>query len=231
MAFCRRVVAGERDAIEALYRKFEEPLKASMMKRGGTHAQDALDSVDEVLGECSAPYVSKKGVKCLPRLAGYRGGAPLGALLHEWCRCRLLDKVKRRKPIIPIGNPQPGDDETDDHAIELPSPTPKVQSGDREIIQAVHDCLRQSLEEANPEGVVLMRLAFLFQIPGNQLARIWGLDPANISRRIRSVLKEIKESTLEALHEYDPELDLTWEEILAMGEGSHELLWDDVPAL
>ena len=225
-SFADCVIAADAKAVKEFYATFQEPLTAAMLSRfGGQHAQLAVDAVAEVLGECVAGYRNRAGFMKPPRLAGYRGGAPLRICLSQWCRCRVLDKLKGLKVTVCIDS----EVATEDGKTSVVLHAPETSGQDEVVVEIIRQALVEALAAANPEGVVLMRLAFLYRIPQNVLARAWQRHPAQITKRIGAVIEEIQNDALARVRAREPNLDITWEDVMAFGEDTRELLWDDVP--
>jgi len=220
-----RAASGDEQAIRTFYELHFENCKASMLARGGgKHAQLAVDAVDEVFGECCAPYLSKRKGKRPPRLESYRGKGPLGAVIYNWCLCRLLDKIRSADRSSSPASGEFREDLVEDASSRDPA------DDEQAVVEAIGDSLATALDEADDEGVVLMRLAFLYGIPQKRLAELWGLHPAGITRRIQSCHEQIRDKALGQLKRFDPDLEISWEDMMSLGANAMELLWDDVPA-
>ena len=59
-----------------------------------------------------------------------------------------------------------------------------------------------------------MRLAYLYDIKRERIARMWGCHPSTIGREITMGLETLRSRTLEYLRRADPFLKIEWRDCL-----------------
>lgn len=227
--FAEQVMAGDTGALREFYRRYEELFSKRLVYRAGDfHVQFAIDAVAEFLCECVAPSLNRRGKARAPRLSRYDGSAPLEATLYRWCLCKFLDKLRHQHGKLSLDDPDLKLHSVNAEDILAELPDGQSPDGEQAIITLVHNSVSSALENADQEGIVLMRLAFLHNVPQKTLADAWSVHPTQIGRRIKATLESIQQATIARIHRQDPTLEITWEDILCLGEHTCALLWDDV---
>jgi RNA polymerase sigma factor (sigma-70 family) len=85
---------------------------------------------------------------------------------------------------------------------------------DPEIAALLAGAVRWAFVHLEPQRAVFLRLAYLYGIKRERIARMWGCHPSTIGREITMGLATLRAHTLEYLRRTDPFLKIEWRDCL-----------------
>jgi DNA-directed RNA polymerase specialized sigma24 family protein len=214
-------LAGDHEA-ESLFDSDLKPfIEAVFWKRCSDERsrQKASDIAADVISDCFGATVRPRGDDRLLNL--YNGRVPL----KQWLATAAISRLKNWW--------RSGQWRFEQQAEELEtvnSPTDFAAESvtqDPEIAVLLADALRWAFLHLEPQKAVFLRLAYLYDVKRERIARMWGCHPSTIGREITIGLMTLRARTLEYLRRADPFLEIEWQDCLEVCTMSPRLLYGD----
>lgn len=185
------------------------PEMTAFLRNRGAGETEAGDIIADLAGDCFGGRRVKGG---LHRLLGrYNGNCPLPAFLRHVALNRLIS-LKRRNIHVTSTLPE---------TVMHPMSPDIMDARDDSLISLLREALLTSVEKADAEQLVILRLIESYGIPQKLIGELWGWHEAKVSRMKHGLLSDLRESILREIRRREPWLHLEWEDFLALcGESS-----------
>jgi RNA polymerase sigma factor (sigma-70 family) len=206
------------DGDKAAWSRFETELKPAMQRKlSGLGATDA-DS-DEVLGIVMEKIWAQK------KLAAYTGGGPLRGFLRTMAANAWLEYLRKHRRMVPATS-LADDEETGEDPMDRLARDEAAVPQESPLAGLLRDALIHALVQVDAEALLIMRLSLLQDVKQRDLCLLWGgCHEGTISRKKAEALEQIRDATLAYLHEREPSLQISWQDLLeACGEGAEAIL-------
>ena len=211
--FVRRLSRGDADAAEALH--LERPDLEQVLRSIGASPSDAAEIVSNVLGDCCKSDGGK--------LAGYRGTGTLPAYLRTIVRRAWIDWVRHDSKTTAL----PDDPAQRDQLLSPGEPEP-AEPGEDEVVAILKEALLGAFAATDPERLLILRLIYEHRLLQKDLRTAWDCSAATLSRRATETLDDLRRRVLAIVREQEPNLQLEWEDFLALCADS-DLLFSSAP--
>lgn len=225
------ILRGDPPACGVFASRFREPLVGWLCSKcdpsDGRSREKALDLVDEFLAECVSGDAEKQKP---PLLQKYSGKGSLEGWMRRSVRCRLISWWRSLEYRSEQTESSLTEDEDGTPLLEGRFAAPESRLSEPIIAEVLRDALVYAFaraEEEEPLGLVFLRLASLYGVQKQRLARAWNRDPAQAGRRITKALDIIRTQAQEYVGSVDPYLDLEWSDYLEVFEKNPRLLHGD----
>lgn len=207
--FVDRLIEGEESAALELD-AFRPHLERLLVSKGASPA-DAADVVGDVLGDCCGEN---------SKLKKFKGEGPLSSYLMSTARFAWIDRVRREGKSSAL----PEDPDHQDSVLaEAGYGTAPDDGGQDEVIAILKEALLETFAETPPETLLLLRLVFEHDVNQKALMVPWACSEATISRRKDDALETLRKSLIAKIHEIEPQLNLEWEDFMALCADSNLL--------
>jgi RNA polymerase sigma factor (sigma-70 family) len=211
--FAQDLLAGSDTAWRRFHSEFS-PAIAQRLRGMGASAADA----DEVQGIVIERLWTRQ------KLASYTGHGPLMGFVRTTASNAWLEYLRKHRREVHAsslaGEEEDGDamDRLAGEKNETPQESP--------LAQLLRDALQKALAQADAEALLILRLSLLQDIKQRDLCDLWGgVHEGTISAKKKQVMTQIRDDTLAYVAEREPELQITWQELLeACGEGAEAIL-------
>lgn len=211
--FAQDLLEGQSGAWDRFAAEFLPAIRARLRGMGAS-AADADDASGVVLEKLWAER----------KLAAYSGKGPLAGFVRTMaanCWLELLRKRRREIPASSLGAPDSSEvlDRLARNANEGPPP-------ELPLAGLLREALRHALAEADPEGLLILRLSVLQGIRQRDLCTAWGgVHEGTISVKKKRVMEQIRADTIRYVQAREPAWPVTWEELMeACGDGAEAIL-------
>ena len=231
----RSILHGDQRAGSAFASRFRDSLITWLTSKcdpnDGRSREKASELVDALVAECVAGDLGKGKP---PLLEKYSGRGSLEGWLRRSVRCRLISwwrSLEYRSEQTESSLTEDEEDRTP--LIEGRFAAPEGRDSEPAIAEVLRDALLYGFSRAESEeplGLVFLRLASLYGVQKQRLARAWDRDPAQAGRRISKALDLIRSEAQEYVHSVDPYLRMEWEDYLEVFEKFPRLLHGDESA-
>ena len=211
--FAQDLLAGDEEA----WRRFDAEFVPGIAQRlRGMGASDA--DADEVQGMVIEKLWTRQ------KLASYTGNGPLMGFVRTTASNAWLEYLRKHRREVHASS-MAGDDEGGDAMDRLardegdaPQETP--------LAELLRDALKHAMKRADPEALLILRLSLLQDIKQRDLCDMWGgVHEGTISAKKKQVMTQIRDDTLAFVAEREPNLSITWQELMeACGEGAEAIL-------
>jgi DNA-directed RNA polymerase specialized sigma24 family protein len=177
----------------------------------GATPAEAEDLLSQLWVDCVVGDAHKK-----PLLSRYNGLSPLRAWLkaiamNRWISLKRAQTVHMRAieqlaPATGTANDRP--DAV--HSLEIRS--------------LLAPAIRRGLDACASEDLILLQLIHVHKLTRREVAVVWGWDESKMSRRLRDASNRISTLAMEHVKKADPNLDITWTDLLDLCE-AQSILW------
>jgi RNA polymerase sigma factor (sigma-70 family) len=181
----------------------------------------AEEIAGDVISDCFGGRKRSRGTSSDRILEKYRGQCSLDSWLTLVARNRFRDRLRSGEQRFEISLTQDGAER--DYADPNSGGEPMA----RDVEAMVAEALRYAFSSAPPIHVVILRLVHLHGISQREVARVWKWSEAKVSRLLDDAGEALEENTVARLKKHDPDLDLRWEDCLAICGQHPEILREE----
>lgn len=231
VALARSVLRGDQRAGSAFAARFRDSLIGWLCSKcdpsDGRSREKAGDLVDELIAECVSGDLARNKP---PLLEKYSGKGSLEGWLRRSVRCRLISWWRSLEYRSEQTESSLSGDDDEGSLLEGRFAAPEGRDAEPLIAEVLRDALLYGFSQAEAEeplGLVFLRLASLYGVQKQRLARAWDRDPAQAGRRITKALEIIRAQAQEYVRSVDPFLHLEWADYLEVFEKYPRLLHGD----
>lgn len=148
----------------------------------------------EMLGNLSADLILPREDKP-PKIATYRGKTPLKTWLKSVVVNTCLSKLRKQKR------------EKRPEMLDPLSATPpvSVETDSRDCEKKLAPLITEAVQKVDVEERVLLKLLFLEGVQQKALARVWRIDPGNVTRRKQRAASNLLENIRSLSHYVKPQ--------------------------
>ena len=211
--FAQDLLAGD----EVAWRRFDSEFVPGIAQRlRGMGASDA--DADEVQGLVIEKLWTRQ------KLASYTGNGPLMGFVRTTASNAWLEYLRKHRREVNASS-MAGEDEDGD-AMERLAYDEGEAPQEAPLAEILRDALKHAMECADAEALLILRLSLLQDIKQRDLCDVWGgVHEGTISAKNKQVMKQIRDDTLAFVAEREPNLQITWQELLeACGVGAEAIL-------
>lgn len=211
--FAQDLLAGD----ESAWGRFDAEFVPGIAQRlRGLGASDA--DADEVQGLVIEKLWTRQ------KLASYTGNGPLMGFVRTTASNAWLEYLRKHRREVNASS-MAGEGEDGD-AMERLACDDGEAPQESPLAEILRDALKHAMELADAEALLILRLSLLQDIKQRDLCDVWGgVHEGTISAKKKQVMTQIRDDTLAFVAEREPNLQITWQELLeACGEGAEAIL-------
>lgn len=229
----KSILHGDQSAGSAFAYRFRDSLITWLCSKcdpnDGRSREKASELVDALVAECVSGDLAKGKP---PLLQKYSGRGSLEGWLRRSVRCRLISwwRSLEYRSEQTESSLTGSEDEERTSLLEGRFAAPESRGSEPIIAEVLRDALLYGFARAETEeplGLVFLRLASLYGVQKQRLARAWDRDPAQAGRRISKALDIIRAEAQDYVRSVDPYLQMNWEDYLEAFEKYPRLLHGD----
>lgn len=231
VALVKSVLRGDQRAGSAFASRFRDSLISWLCSKcdpsDGRSREKAGDLVDELVAECVSGDLARNKP---PLLEKYSGKGSLEGWLRRSARCRLISWWRSLEYRSEQTESSLTGDDDETSLLEGRFAAPEGRDAEPLIAEVLRDALLYGFSRAEtdePLGLIFLRLASLYGVQKQRLARAWDRDPAQAGRRISKALDIIRDQAQDYVRSVDPYLQLEWADYLEVFEKYPRLLHGD----
>ena len=203
-----RAVAGDSDAVRAFQEEYQPMLERVLMSRGVDRVQ-ARDLVADVMAECFG--AGKKG-QTRPLLEKFEGRSSLSTWMIRITWNRWLDLKRRDKFRGELPAYEEEDERAGDRFDRVAGDDPGEDVLDEDLADLMGRAIRTAFDSLEPDELLMLKLSYLHGVSQTVIARMWQCDQTRVSRSLSAAREQIAATTMRAIREADPSLELEWED-------------------
>lgn len=211
--FAQDLLAGD----EGAWKRFDAEFVPGITQRlRGMGASDA--DADEVQGLVIERLWTRQ------KLASYTGNGPLMGFVRTTASNAWLEYLRKHRREVNAST-LAGEDEEGDAMDRLAGGNSESPQ-EPPLAELLRAALKFAMDRADAEALLILRLSLLQDIRQRDLCDVWGgVHEGTISARKKQVMTQIRDDTLAFVAEREPNLAITWQELLeACGEGAEAIL-------
>jgi len=205
----QQCVLGDTQGLTFLRDKYQPVLLNVLLARGASRTE-ADDLLADLWGDCVAESRDRPSL-----LEKFSGKCALQSWLITVVTNRLIDRKRRQSRQCQVVA-QRGQEHSTDFFERIPAPVPA--SRESGLIEVLRDSLQQAFARCPAEGLLMLRLVYLYGLTQRELACMWGCHEATISRALAQTMAALEKNALQELKKRDPWLDLTWQDLVDLCE-------------
>lgn len=194
MELAARCCAGDEAAAALLIEKYQNPLRAMLIRRGSNDAL-ADDLLANLWGDCCGVNSEKAGL-----LVKYAGRSSLKTWLATVLTHRLLDSFRAGRECVLTDAMQA--DETLSVRDKLPT--------ESSLTLMLRGALAAAFGSCDPEVLVMLQLVHLHGLSQRDVAAAWRISEFKVCRQMAKAVRQIRQDALAYVHQKDPLLKLEW---------------------
>jgi len=205
----QQYLSGETRILEDLIEKCGPAVRKNLIRRGATPAE-AEELTANLWSDCVPDPDNQAGL-----LEKYTGQTALQSWLLTVATRRLIDFKRRQR--FTVSADHPAQEETVYQLQERAAAPPDAAREDS-LLELLHRSLRQALDRAAPQDLLMLRLVHLHGLTQREICRMWGWHETKVSRCLNQTMRFIQQETLRQTKQSDPWLQLTWQDFLDLCE-------------
>jgi RNA polymerase sigma factor (sigma-70 family) len=208
---CHECLEGKTSAIAALQVRFGPPTKSYLIGAGAKPHE-----ADDVVCQLWSDLIRKRDDRP-PRLQMYNGTCALQTWLNTVALNRLLSRKRnqqRWRELMPVTTSGGGGEMGDESFEDCMAAPDADEAGDSPLMEIMKIAVETAFQSCEPEDFVLLHLKHFDGLRGAELGRMFGCHESMISRRIDRAEQVIADTTLRAVRQTDPWLELKWSDFL-----------------
>lgn len=227
----KSILSGDEQAGSAFAIRFRESLVSWLCSKcdpsDGRSREKATDLVDGLLAECVAGDLERDKP---PLLQKYSGKGSLEGWLRRSVRCRLISWWRSLEYRSEQTESSLSGDEDGTPLLEGRFAAEESHEPEKVVAEVLRDALLYGFaraESEEPLGLIFLRLASLYGVQKQRLAKAWDRDPAQAGRRITKALDIIRSEAQDYVRGVDPFLQMEWADYLEVFQKYPRLLHGD----
>jgi RNA polymerase sigma factor (sigma-70 family) len=200
----QRSLEGEEKAVRLL-QETHGPYLVGVLLGSGASEMESEEMVAGLWADCVAGGASRP-----PLFLRYTGKAALRSwlaaiLVNRWISLKRRESVHARA--VEVMASVAADSSPDANAMM-----------DVKLRRIVEQAVRRAFDECEADEIVLLQLVHGHGVTRREVAALLGCHESQVGRRLNAAREKIARSTLRAVKEFDPLLELTWEDFLRLCE-------------
>jgi len=203
-----RAVAGDAAAVREFQEEYQPMLERVLMSRGVDRVQ-AQDLVADIMAECFG--AGKKG-QTRPLLEKFEGRSSLSTWMIRITWNRWLDLKRRDKFHGELPAHEDEDERGGDRFDRVAGDDPGEDVLDEDLADLMGRAIRTAFDSLEPDELLMLKLSYLHGVSQTVIARMWQCDQTRVSRSLSAAREQIAATTMRAIQQADPSLELEWED-------------------
>jgi DNA-directed RNA polymerase specialized sigma24 family protein len=207
------------DGSDDAWRLFHRELQPAVMLKLRAIGASPADA-DEVLGLLIDKLWTQR------KLAAYTGSGPLVAFVKTAAANTWLEYLRKHRRMVTATTLQGGTEVEGESTFEAITPATPASETEVPLALLLKNALLHALLRTDAEALLILRLSILQGIKQRELCTLWGgCHEGTISHKKQQAVEQIRDLTMQAVREREPDLKVTWQDIMeACGEGVEAIL-------
>ncbi len=213
--FAQDLLDGSDEAWRRFQHEYQPALLAKLRAIGASPAD-----ADEVLGLVIDKLWSQR------KLANYSGRGPLLGFVRAAAANTWLEYLRKHRRTVTATTLQSGAALDGTTTFDAITPATPASQSEVPLAMLLKEALLHALTHTDPEALLILRLSVLQGIKQRELCLLWGgCHEGTISHKKQLAMEQIRDLTMQAVHQREPNLQITWQDLIeACGEGVEAIL-------
>lgn len=207
------------DGSDEAWKTFQREVQPGVMQKLRALGASPADA-DEVLGLLIDKLWTQR------KLTAYSGRGPLTGFIKAAAANTWLEYLRKHRRMVTATTLQGGTEVEGESTFEAITPATPASESEVPLALLLKDALLYALRRTDAEALLILRLSILQGIKQRELCSVWGgCHEGTISHKKQLAMEQIRDLTMQAIREREPNLQITWQDLIeACGEGVEAIL-------